>query len=59
MAEMVDFLMHYYGFSADTAREVLAELRDTTSLQSLAGGYRAARAVPSFTAQIFKGDTVR
>jgi hypothetical protein len=41
---MAEFLGQFYGFDADTAREVLAELRDKKSLESLASGYRVARA---------------
>jgi len=41
---LTSFLMQFYGFDADTAREVLAELRDKKSLESLASGYRVVRA---------------
>ena len=41
---MADFLMRSYGLSRDTARELVAEPEDTTSLECLAD-YRAARAV--------------
>jgi hypothetical protein len=42
MAEMVDFLTRFYGISEATAREVIAEMRDTTSLRTIASGYRIA-----------------
>jgi hypothetical protein len=45
VAEMVDFLARFYGICPETAAEVIAELRDKTSLQSLAGFRRVARAV--------------
>lgn len=44
MAEMVNLLIRYYGLCPEGAQEVLAELRDTKSLQSLTEP-RAARAV--------------
>jgi hypothetical protein len=46
MAEMIQLLTRYYSVSEETARELIAEMRDTTSLASLAAGYRGARAVP-------------
>jgi hypothetical protein len=48
VAELVNFLVSYYRMSEDTARELIAEGLDTTSLQSLAG-CRVARAVPTST----------
>jgi hypothetical protein len=39
---MAEFLGQFYGFDADTAREILAELRDRRSLEILARGYRTA-----------------
>jgi hypothetical protein len=43
MPEIItSFLMDFYGFDAETAREILAELRDRRSLEILAGGYRVA-----------------
>jgi hypothetical protein len=41
---MARLLVRYYGLNEETARELLMELRDIRSLQSLAG-YRVARAV--------------
>jgi hypothetical protein len=38
-----EFLMSYYGLDAECAAEILSELRDTQSLQSLTEP-RAARA---------------
>jgi len=38
--DMSQFLMSYYGMCEDTARELIAEGLDTTSLQRLTG-YRA------------------
>ncbi len=55
MPELVNLLVSYYRLSPEGAQEVLAELRDLTSLQSLAGGYRVARAVQSSTAHDFHG----
>ena len=47
--EMVAVLMRYYrSMSRETAAELVTELRDTRSLQSLAG-YRVARAVSAST----------
>ena len=46
---MAAFLVRYYGMFQATARELIAEGLETTSLQSLAGGYRVARAVPTST----------
>jgi len=46
--EMAAFISQFYGLSEATAAEVVAEMRDTRSLQNLAG-YRAARAVPTST----------
>jgi hypothetical protein len=46
MPREVDFLMRRYGMDAETAAEVLRELRDTQSLQRLAE-YRGQRAVAS------------
>jgi hypothetical protein len=43
--DMVVLSMRYYRLSEETAREVIAEMRDTTSLEVLAG-LRGARAVP-------------
>jgi hypothetical protein len=37
------FLMNFYGLDAQCAAEILSELRDTKSLESLAGGYRVAQ----------------
>jgi hypothetical protein len=45
MSEMAAFLMRFYGLSEGTALELVGELRDKTSLQSLAGFRRVARAV--------------
>lgn len=45
MTEMTEFLMHFYRMAEEDAREVIADLRDTKSLASLAGCYCAARAV--------------
>jgi hypothetical protein len=39
---MYAFLMNFYGFDAETAREIFAELRDKRSLQNLAF-YRVAQ----------------
>ena len=50
--DMAALLVSYYRVSLDTARELLLELRDKRSLQSLAG-YRAARAVPATPPTIF------
>ncbi len=44
LEDMVHYLARYYGFSEDSAREVVAELRSTESLKHLAG-YGVARAV--------------
>ena len=33
--DMAHFLMQFYGFSSETARELLAEMRSTKSLQRL------------------------
>jgi hypothetical protein len=50
VAEMVDFLARFYGICPETAAEVIAELRDKTSLQCLVGmrpqGTRAADTHP-------------
>jgi len=45
MAEMIQLLTRYYSVSEETARELITELSDLKSLQSLAGNYRVARAV--------------
>ena len=42
--DMAALLVRYYHVSPETAHELVMELRDTTTLQSLAG-YRVARAV--------------
>ena len=39
----IALLMSFYGLSAETAAEVIAEMRDLESLSSLAGSSRAAR----------------
>ena len=42
-----DVLRDFYNFDEETAKEILSELRDTTSLQRLAESRaHAARAVP-------------
>jgi hypothetical protein len=41
---MCAYLTNFYGFDAETAQEIFAELRDKRSLQSLTEP-RAARAV--------------
>jgi len=43
MSEMAAFLMRYYGLSEATAMEVVGELRDVRSLESLAGFRRVAQ----------------
>lgn len=52
MTEIVDFLIRFYGIGEATARELIAEGMDTTSLQSLAG---VSRGTGGDTAQILKG----
>ena len=39
---MVTVLMNRYRLSEEDAREVIAEMRDTTSLRTIASGYRMA-----------------
>jgi|tagenome__1003787_1003787.scaffolds.fasta_scaffold19713251_3 hypothetical protein len=45
MTEMIAFITRYYDMDEASAREVIAEMRDTKSLQSLAVDCRVARAV--------------
>ena len=53
--DLAAFLMRFYRWlSAETARELVAELEDTKSLQSLAG-HRVARAVQPLTAPDLRG----
>jgi hypothetical protein len=47
--EMVRLLVRWYGLTAESAVEIIAELRSRKSLESLACGYRVARAVPVST----------
>ena len=48
--DMMQVLVRYYALSEETAREVVMELKDKTSLRSLAG-YRVARAVVQINEQ--------
>lgn len=41
--EMAKLLMSYYRFSAETAREILGELKSTDALAALTAGYLGAR----------------
>lgn len=43
--DMVALLVRYFRLSEESARELIAELNDLRSLQSLTG-YRAERATP-------------
>jgi len=52
--DMAALLVRYYHISPETARELIAEIRDTRSLQSLAG-YRVARAAGATAAHKFQG----
>ena len=51
---MIEVLMSYYGLGEEDAKELLTELKDTKSLQSLAE-YRVARAVMPHTAPDLHG----
>lgn len=48
MADTIRFLANFYNLSSETAAELVTELGDLKSLQSLAD-YRVARAVPAPT----------
>jgi hypothetical protein len=45
-SEMVRLLTRWYGLTAESAVEIIAELRSRKSLEILACGYRVARATP-------------
>jgi len=51
---MIRLLVRYYHLSEESAREIIEELRDTTTLQSLAG-YRVARAAGLTAAHKLQG----
>ncbi len=54
--EMAAFLMRFYRWlSAETARELVAEMHDTRSLQSLAGCCPAKRAADTSAAHDLHG----
>jgi hypothetical protein len=55
MPEMIGFLTRYYDIDEASARDVIAEMRDTQSLQSLAGLSRGAGGATLSPPEKFQG----